>query len=646
MQVPGPDAGWGDLYGQHLGDYEVLELIGHGGMAVVYRGRQLKLDRDVAIKVLPRHYLYQPDFRMRFALEAHTAAHLEHPNILPIYDYSQDSEVPFIVMPLVTGGTLRDWLQQGASLDRALQVVSHLLRALEYAHTRQPMVVHRDVNPKNILMRPGDWPVLSDFGIAKILEPTPRITGPGTMIGTPEYVAPEQSQGLAVDQRADLYAMGVVLFEILTGRVPFEGPTPFETVRQHVEAKVPSVRDFNPALPPVWDAVIQRSLAKNPDDRYPSAHAMAEAIESARQQTQAKPQTRSPRANQRDGKTARRRWPWRRDRLRDGLTVLLLAVGIIAIAVVVTRPPASPIPAALLPVRVYVAANGDNSVAVFNPVNNLVETMILVGTRPGLVAGDAAGTRVYVANNGNDTLSVIDTASNSVVATVPVGESPFGVAVPQPGGRVYVGNAGSAERPGGTVSVVDVVSNSVVATVSVGSEPARLEASPDGRRVYVTNHGSASVSVIDTASNAVVATLPVGVRPAGVAVSPDGARVYVANAGHDTVSVIDTARNNVLATVRVGSRPVGLASGQDGGRLYVANEDASSVTVIDTASNSVIKTVEVGPNPFDVAASPDGSRVFVSTYGNRSLAVIDTERQAMIASVPVGANPLGVGVKP
>src|SRR5947209_3201803 len=232
-------------------------------MAVVYRALQPTLRRHVAIKVLPPYLAHEPGFLDRFQREAETVARLDHPNILPIYDFGQEGDVPYIVMPLVTGGTLRDWLSKPVPLERALQVFSRILAALEYAHSQR--VVHRDIKPTNILISQGDWPLLTDFGISKIVEPSLRVTRSGTMIGTPEYMSPEQSQGGHVDHRADLYAMGIILYEMLTGRLPFQGQTPVAVILQHVRDAVPPPSSVNPALSPIWDEVIRRALAKDPN---------------------------------------------------------------------------------------------------------------------------------------------------------------------------------------------------------------------------------------------------------------------------------------------------------------------------------------------------------------------------------------------
>jgi len=286
MQVSSRATGPNELEGRTLGPYQIMEMVGRGGMAVVYKARQTALQRFVAIKVLPPYFVHDPSFEDRFQQEAATVARLDHPNILTIFDYGQEGGYSYIVMPLVAGGTLRHWINHAEPLERLVTALSRILGALQYAHSRRPGVVHRDIKPSNVLMREDGWPLLGDFGIAKIIEPTLRVTNSSAVIGTPEYMAPEQCLADGLDHRADLYAMGVILFEILTRRLPYGGAKSFEVMYQQVNAPVPSVRTVDPSLTVAWDEVIQRSLAKNPADRYPSAAAMDEAVQAAWLETQ------------------------------------------------------------------------------------------------------------------------------------------------------------------------------------------------------------------------------------------------------------------------------------------------------------------------------------------------------------------------
>src|SRR5579884_3726191 len=260
MQPPGPRTRISELEGQSLGPYQVVELLGRGGMAVVYKALQPTLRRYVAIKILPPAFALDPTFR-------------------PIYDYGQDGDLPYLVMPLVTGGTLRTWLAGRPPLARVVPVLLRLLDALDYAHRQR--VVHRDLKPSNVLLGPGEWPLLTDFGIAKLMVATGQLTRTGMLVGTPEYMAPEQCEGRAVDARTDLYAMGVILYEVLTGRLPFTGSTPLAVILIHLRDDPPPLRTVTPAVGPAWEAVVQRCLAKQPEARFGSAAELAAALEAA-----------------------------------------------------------------------------------------------------------------------------------------------------------------------------------------------------------------------------------------------------------------------------------------------------------------------------------------------------------------------------
>src|SRR5689334_7149190 len=213
-----------ELIDRRLGPYHITAVIRRGGMSMVYRAHQESLDRDVAIKVL-RHD-HDPQFAARFKREARTIAQLQHHNILPIYDYGEQDGLLYLVLQYIEHGvTLADLLGAPMEPVAALRLVGHLLDALGYAHARG--VIHRDIKPSNILLPSPTWPMLADFGIAKLLNDTQaRLTVPGLIIGTAAYMAPEQATGQAIDARTDLYSTGIVLYEMLTGRVPFDADTP------------------------------------------------------------------------------------------------------------------------------------------------------------------------------------------------------------------------------------------------------------------------------------------------------------------------------------------------------------------------------------------------------------------------------------
>ena len=201
-----------DLIGKTLGQYEIVEPIGHGGMAAVFKAYQPSLERHVAIKVLSAQHALTPGFSERFLREARAVAQLNHPNILPILDFGQAGDLSYIVMKLVSGGTLRDRLRDVIELDETAHLTVQIAAALDHAHGRG--ILHRDVKPANVLLDEGDWVQLADFGLAKMLASDDKLTASGAGVGTPAYTAPEQAQGVSVDHRADVYSLGVILYEI------------------------------------------------------------------------------------------------------------------------------------------------------------------------------------------------------------------------------------------------------------------------------------------------------------------------------------------------------------------------------------------------------------------------------------------------
>ena len=265
-----------ELIDTRLGQYQLTEVVGRGGMAVVYKAYQPSLDRFVAIKLLS--HTHDPQFAERFKLEARTIANLQHPNILPIYDYGEQQGMLYLVLQYIeNGASLADTL--GAQMEPApmLRLMARVLDALGYAHERG--IIHRDIKPSNILLLSPRWPMLADFGIAKLMSDDQRLTMSGMIVGTAAYMAPEQATGRPVDARTDLYAAGIVLYELLTGRVPFEADTPMAVLIKHSYEAPPPPRSLNPALPEAVEAALLRALAKDPADRYQTAAEMAEALE-------------------------------------------------------------------------------------------------------------------------------------------------------------------------------------------------------------------------------------------------------------------------------------------------------------------------------------------------------------------------------
>ena len=273
-----------NLIGRTLDHYHVLELLGQGGMATVYKAYDTRLERVVAVKVIRKGAFPAEQLEhilRRFQLEAKALAHLTHPNIVPVIEYGEHEGSPYLIMPYFPGGTLKERIGQPWPWQEALRLLIPIADALAYAHRHN--ILHRDVKPSNILLTEEGQPMLTDFGIAKILdlEEGQTLTVTGVGIGTPEYMSPEQGLGKKVDARTDIYALGVVLYEMLTGRRPYTADTPMAVVFKHVSEPLPRPTEFRPDLPEAVEHILLKALAKDPDDRYPDMEAMKAAMEQA-----------------------------------------------------------------------------------------------------------------------------------------------------------------------------------------------------------------------------------------------------------------------------------------------------------------------------------------------------------------------------
>jgi serine/threonine-protein kinase len=253
--------------GQTIGGYQIAEEVGKGGMAIVYRAYQAQLERWVAVKILQATEASGTEFLDRFRREARAIAVLRHPNILTIYDYGEERGIAYIVMEYVSGGTLKDHLTgQPMEWPDVATLVIPVGRALAYAHMQR--IVHRDVKPANVLMPRPNWPLLGDFGLVKLVGHQRGITRPGISIGTPAYFSPEQAAGGEVDHRSDIYGLGVMLYELLTGRLPFEADSPVEMMFRRLREPPAPPRRFNPRITHQLETIILQALARDPAERY------------------------------------------------------------------------------------------------------------------------------------------------------------------------------------------------------------------------------------------------------------------------------------------------------------------------------------------------------------------------------------------
>ncbi len=262
-----------------IGRYEVVAELGRGGMATVYHARDPRFQRDVAIKVLPREFLHDDTFRLRFEREAQAIAALDHPAIVSVFDFGEEGGQPYLVMRHMTGGSLSDHIRRGPlSVAEAGAILSRVASALDAAHRQG--IIHRDIKPSNILFDRYGEVYLADFGIVKMTEATAQLTGSG-IVGTPGYMAPELARAGNVSPLIDVYALGVTLFQMLTGRLPFDADTPMGLLMAHMNNPIPSLYDFRRDLPAATQTVIERAMSKEPTQRYQSAGELADALQAA-----------------------------------------------------------------------------------------------------------------------------------------------------------------------------------------------------------------------------------------------------------------------------------------------------------------------------------------------------------------------------
>lgn len=261
---------------EKIGRYIVKSELGRGGMATVYRAVDPSVDREVAIKVLPREMLHDPQFRSRFEREIKMVAALEHPSIVPIYDVGDEDGQPYFVMRYMTGGSLSDSIEKGKfSVQDTARIIEKVAKGLAYSHRKG--IIHRDLKPDNILFDDNGDPFISDFGVAKLIESSGGLTGSG-VIGTPAYMSPEQAQGNEIDSRSDVYGLGVIIYQMLSGQQPYSADTPMGVVVKHITEPVPEILNLMPSLPHEVDDLIKTAMAKDKNNRYATTVDLAKAL--------------------------------------------------------------------------------------------------------------------------------------------------------------------------------------------------------------------------------------------------------------------------------------------------------------------------------------------------------------------------------
>ncbi len=606
----------GPAPGAEFAGHRIEAVIGEGGMGVVYRARNLALDRVRALKVLSPGLSADARFRERFRRESRLAASIEHPNVIPVHQAGEEGGHLFLSMRLVEGSDLRQMVILDGPLDpgAAAEVIGAVAAGLDAAHAAG--LVHRDVKPANVLVGSGGdggLVYLTDFGISRTTGGGETVTGTGELVGTADFIAPEQIAGEDVDRRADIYALGAMLHFALTGQAPFPRENELATLFAHTNAPRPCPSAIRAEVSPRLDPVVAKAMAVDPDERFQSAGALSRALDAVIESLETDPLDAPERAaapaTTVDGeviapRSGRPRWPW----LLAGGALVAAAVAV-AIAIgggddggsggatdegPTARPPIAvgrgPTGVAVGPERVWVAARGADSVDGVAQGSGDLDFSVAV---PSPIAVAVGFDSVWTVSQRTDSLYRLDPLEGTEPLAIPLGDGadPSDVAA---GGRwVWVAEAGAQE-----VARIDPRTNSLAGTVPLGTEPRSIATGDDA--VWVTNIRAASVSRIDPdRPQRVGSSIPVDELPNDIAVG-EGA-VWVTSNLNGTVTQLDPEEGDVVGDpIAVGSLPRGIAAGNQ--YVWVALGGDDSVVRIDPASRSLTGApIAVGDDPSDVA---------------------------------------------
>ena len=593
--------------GSTLGQYRLTDVLGRGGMGVVYRAEDLRLERNVALKLLSSGLSDDARFRRRFLRESRLAASTEHPGIVPIYDAGEIDGLLYIAMRYVEGSDLARLLGAEGALDpkRAVALVAQLAAALDAAHEHG--LVHRDVKPSNALISSNgaqESVYLVDFGITEDMQSSERLTDTG-VVGTGAYLAPERIRGESVDGRADVYSLGCVLFECLTGEVPFPRPSEIAELYAHLEDEPPRVSDRRPGLPEGLDAVVARALAKDPGDRWQTCGELAEAARAALPSSTAHLPAPAP--------VTSTRGPPRR------ALVAALAMVVVAAAAVFVALSGSGEDDTL-------ARLAENTVGRIDPGRAKIAEQFLVGDGPKALAVGAGS--VWAANGVDGTVTRVDRKGGPMV-TIPVRDDTSGIAFGE--GALWV-----TDRQDETLSQISPETDRVVDSIPLGNSPAAVAVAAGA--VWVASEVDRSVKKVDIASAAVSREVELGANPTAIAAGRDA--IWVASEEGGTVFRVEPREGVVTNSVTVGDGPVALAVGE--GAVWVANRQDATVSRIDPATDRVTDTIKVGQGPTAVAVG-EGA-VWVANGGEGTVSRIDPVTRRPTATVALKSSPTALAV--
>lgn len=595
---------------EKIGRYEIKEQLGRGGMATVYRATDPRFKRDVAIKVLPRELTLDPQFRARFDREAQTIASLEHPAIVPVHDYGEQDGQPYLVMRLMTGGSLADLLMKGPLPTKEIsRILERIGSALDFAH--ETGIIHRDLKPGNILFDQYKDAYLADFGIARLSDSSATLTGSG-LVGTPAYMSPEQIEGSALDGRTDIYALGIIVFEMLTGRKPYQADTPAMLLVKQMTEPMPRVRDIDPDLPPGCEEVITRATAKKAVERYAKASHLADTLSSALREELKTAVSSQPRTEPKAPPAVRQRkvpvWLW------PALAVVVVVV-LAAIFWPRLRPDGSAQPA-------QSAITPDN-VAQMTALHQLgrgsVETAELSPSGELVALGGSSGVWIYEANS----LELRQSLTGHTGLVDAVAWSPDNTKL-------------VSASWDGTARIWDVDTGEQITQIPHPDQVIAVAWSVDGQTVATATWGG-PILLWDAANGQSIGELAGHTDSVThLRFSPDGQ--LLASASPESVRLWEMDSQQEAALLTDSPTEHGnLHWSPDGTRLLVTNYNDSTVQIwqADGTEQAVLAGMEYGV--YDAAWSPAGDRI-LTTSGDGTMRLWDAQNGRLVREVPDNFN--------
>jgi YVTN family beta-propeller protein len=681
------------LVGDEFAGYRLRSVLGRGGMSVVFQAEHPRLGNVVAIKVLAPELASDDIFRTRFLEESRIAASMNHPNVIPIHDMGASDGLLYIVMRYVSGTDLRQMIKKRGRLqpEVAVFLLSQAARALDAAHAKG--LVHRDVKPGNLLVERSnddddpDHLYLADFGITKRVMTHTGLTSTGQFLGTVDYVAPEQIRGPSVLGMADQYSLGCVLYECLTGRVPFEKDMIPAIIWAHVEEDPVLPTALRPDLPPAVDEVFARVLAKQPGDRYRNCREFMEAARTALGDRATAPGPPRP--------------------VSGSYTPTEMGLS----ATAIDHPGALDAPSAPVPTGYAAASPAGYAAAPVAPAYPAQPPAAAPVGYPGELAHEKAASLVpeteamFVGSERPPRDSTIASHRRQPATAPPGGgdsggsggEPPGGdgprrglfrsrraaltvlivavaaaVAIPvalvvlaspgkKTGGASATQNAGSSAGTGTAAAASSAPSlavPTVAGNIQVGQNPSYIQIAPNGKFAYVANPGAGAITVIDTASDRVSGTIkiPQG-PPQSVSFSPDSRTAYVSvystNGSVHLIAFVDTATRAVTGTVQVDNHtPDPSATSPDGRFLYVPNHNTALsgaghnvIDVIDTTTRELVDDIAVPANPHWIVFGTNG-RFYSTDHMSATVTVLNAQNNTIIKEIPVGETPHSAALSP